>query len=148
MDKSDKEFADKKLVRYESTKREFSAKASDKSSALAFAELALFWMIIDKYHYQGSVAGWGILLLLLYFLCEMLQYISGLIAYKLLCLKIRKILKKKKWNKKDINNKGINKYSNFFFWTKAVFLAVSTILLSIAAYNSIFLKVLRQTLNW
>ena len=125
----------RKTGQAQSKKRKFSEKSSETSRGLAFAQIALFWMFLKEFGYQGNSVYCGLISLIFYFFFDVGQYISGLFSYKYLCKKTRKHIKEGKYSEEYINNKGVNTFPNLFFCLKVALLLVSSTCLGILFYK-------------
>ncbi|HVE44490.1 MAG TPA: hypothetical protein VNC84_05080 [Gammaproteobacteria bacterium] len=118
----------------------YSDKLSSACRQLAFSEGAVFW-IFSQTSYLSTPIAIGLLVLVLFFCVDMLQYYFGMFDYEYSASRIRKEMKRqededdyKEIKEEDDPNKKLEKCFNW----KLVFIGISSVLLIFVFFQIFF----------
>jgi hypothetical protein len=123
----------KKVKSYWKEYETYTSKLSIVCRRLAFAEGAAFWILKPNNEKLPIIIVLGLLILVLYFISDTLQYLIGMLGYEELADEAReKLASNPSIKLSDINNSKVNKRIEFFLYLKLIFIFISSIVLIVA----------------
>jgi len=128
----EKDKINKKITKYWNTYQKYTHKLSGVCRKLAFAEGGAFLILKTTTGKFPTIIILGLFMLVLYFICDALQYYVGMRGFDALAAQTKEKLKlNPKLKSLGINNDDVNKRIDFFLNLKLIFICISSIFLII-----------------
>jgi hypothetical protein len=139
MEDPEKDKVNKKIKGYWNYYQKFSRILSRVCRKMAFAEGGAFWILKTTTQGFPMIISVGLFMLVLYFICDALQYYVGMKGYDSLAAETKEKLKlNPKLKASLVNNNNVNKRIDLFINLKLTFIGISSILLLLGFANLFF----------
>ena len=138
---SEKDKVNNKIKKYWSYYQKYTHKLSGVCRKLAFAEGGAFWILKTTTKEFPTIIVLGLFMLVLYFICDALQYYIGMKGYDDLATQTKeKLANNPSLKASNVNNDAVNKKIDFFLNLKLIFIGLASVFLLLGFANPFFCK--------